>query len=137
MKILLILFFTNILISNMYGQNEVSPKLHSYLKGKWVKTSADKDTLEFGKLNNEKTFILTKQYGTKPPKLPEGPYDYKLNTKGINLHWLFSSSINNNFTYFFKLDTVTKTLIIGNFYANPKDIKLLYFKKVTNKNLLK
>lgn len=137
MKILTTLSFLCIIIFCANGQNEVSPKLNNYLQGKWVKTSGHKDTLEFGKFNSKTTFLLTKQFGTKSPKNPEGPYDFTVTTNGIKLHWSFSSSLNNNFTYFFKLDTLDKTLITGNFYAYPKDIKLLYFKKVNNITSLK
>lgn len=137
MKFLITLCCSVFFVFCINAQNEISPKLNNYLQGKWIKTSGDKDTLEFGKLNSKTTFLLTKQYGTKPPKNPEGPYSFIITTRGIQLHWLFSSSMSNNFSYFFKLDTLAKTMIIGNFYANPKDIKLLYFKKVINHTSLK
>ncbi len=129
--VLFIIFFA----SEINGQNEVSPQVYNSVQGKWVKTSGEKDTLEF-KSNSEQMFILTKQFGRKPPQDPEGIYTFNVKPEGIYLHWLPSATIFlNKSAYFFKLDTLNKTLIIGNFYAKPKDIQLLYFKKITNTSI--
>lgn len=102
MKFLLSVLIITIFTWDFYGQNEVSPKLYKSLQGKWVKTSGENDTLEFGKFNSEKTFILTKQFGRKPPQDPEGLYDFNLKPEGIYLHWIPNSTmIFNNSAYFF------------------------------------
>lgn len=137
MKFYLAVLFIIFLSLDINGQNEVSSEVYNSLQGKWVKTSGEKDTLEF-KWNSEKMFILTKQFGSKPLQDPEGIYTFNVKPEGIYLHWLPSATMFlNKSAYFFKLDTLNRTLIIGNFYAHPKDIQLLYFKKVTNTSSIK
>ena len=58
MKFLITLCFSVFFVFCINAQNEISPKLNSYLQGKWVKNSGDKDTLEFGKLNSKTTIDL-------------------------------------------------------------------------------
>ena len=113
--------------SNVFAQDNQKSDFE-YLKGKWVKSGNERDTLFF---TDTTSFVLKLEHGTIPPRDPEGLYFYSLNDRGIVLHWAFADSYHTDKqTDYYKLDKVDSTLYISNFYLAHNSGKHLVFKKI-------
>lgn len=89
------------------------------IDGIWVETTQKMDTLVFD--NQHPSFNLNRgselRNGYLLPKYLSGPYSYKIGKDSISLRWLLSSSSYGN-NYYFKMDTESDLIKIGNFFED-------------------
>ena len=87
--------------------------------GIWVETTQKMDTLVFD--NQHPSFNLNRgselRNGYLLPKYLSGPYSYEIGKDSISLRWLLSSSSYGN-NYYFKMDTESDLIKIGNFFED-------------------
>ena len=100
------------------------------INGIWVETTQKMDTLVFD--NQLPLFELNRgielRNGYLLPKLSSGLYSYKIEKDSISLNWILSSSSYRNNYYFFKLDTESDLIKIGNFFVDSlnKNVTLIF-----------
>ena len=97
--------------------------------GIWVETTQKMDTLVFD--NQHLTFNLNRgselRDGYLLPKYLSGPYSYEIGKDSISLRWLLSSSSYGS-NYYFKMDTESDLIKIGNFFEDSlnKNVTLTF-----------
>ena len=100
------------------------------INGIWVETTQKMDTLVFD--NQLPLFELNRgielRNGYLLPKLSSGFYSYEIGKDSISLNWILSSSSYRNNYYFFKLDTESDLIKIGNFFVDSinKNVTLTF-----------
>jgi len=100
------------------------------INGIWVETTQKMDTLVFD--NQLQLFELNRgielRNGYLLPKLSSGLYSYEIGKDSISLNWILSSSSYRNNYYFFKLDTESDLIKIGNFFVDSlnKNVTLIF-----------
>jgi hypothetical protein len=100
------------------------------INGIWVETTQKMDTLVFD--NQHPSFNLKRgselRNGYLLPKLSSGLYSYEIGKDSISLNWILSSSSYRNNYYFFKLDTESDLIEIGNFFVDSlnKNVTLTF-----------
>ena len=121
-----------LLLTAANAQVRLAPEYVKALKGTWVKTSVERDTLIFKMQKGlEHHFYLKPERSTNPPRQPQGAYTFTLDGNTIMPLWLYSSAAPvNPPTYYFKLDAQNNILLIGNFYNAPGEGRYLRFEKV-------
>ena len=120
------------LIFSVKAQVRLPPEQAKALKGTWVKTSVDRDTLVFKMQKGlEHHFLLKPERSINPPRYPQGVYSFAVNQDSISLQWLYSSvaPVGKPKAYF-KLDAQKNILLIGNFYNAPGEGRYLRFQKI-------
>jgi hypothetical protein len=104
------------------------------LKGTWIGTYDNNDTIIFKSSSTTGSFILNRGYETRNgyvlPKLGSGPYSYKISKDSINVLWL-SSSIGYGTNVYFKLRESEKRFQIGIFTAGfVTNLAIVEFQKI-------
>jgi len=104
------------------------------LKGTWIGTYDNNDTIIFKSSSTTGSFVLNRGYETRNgyilPKLGSGPYSYKISNDSINVLWLLSSSGYGTNVYF-KLHESEKSFQIGIFTTGfVTNLAIVEFQKI-------
>lgn len=104
------------------------------LKGTWIGTYDNNDTIIFKSSSTTGSFVLNRGYETRNgfilPKLGSGPYSYKISNDSINVLWLMSSSGYGTNVYF-KLHESEKRFQIGIFTTGfVTNLAIVEFQKI-------
>jgi hypothetical protein len=106
------------------------------LKGTWVGTYDNNDTIIFKSSSKTGLFEFNRGYETRNglvlPKSGSGLYSYKISDNSINVWWLLSSSSYRNGTnVYFKLNKTEKRFQIGIFAIGfVTDLYIVDFQKI-------
>ncbi len=128
-RLLTLVFIVVFFISCEKHDNEIIG-----LKGTWIGTYDNNDTIIFKSSSTTGSFVLNRGYETRNgyvlPKLGSGPYSYKISNDSINVLWLLSSSGYGTNVYF-KLREPEKRFQIGIFTAGfVTNLAIVEFQKI-------
>ena len=99
-----------------------------FLKGKWVKVSSERDTIEF---LDAKYCVLRLQNDPDSQNSNGGMYSYIIQESGIVLNPVKSGTLNRDKpACYFNLNKEYRLLTISNFYSAPNSGHLITFKKI-------
>ncbi len=107
---------------------------YSHIRGKWVETSYNSDTIIFKRNEPDGMLELNRgkeiRNGYLLPLFGSGLYDYTITRDSISLYWgLSSCSYSPNF--YFNLDLQKEQISIGNFFGDSLDYnEILIFEKI-------
>jgi hypothetical protein len=112
-NILLVIILIFIFSSGCEKDNNVLPDL----TGVWVEETRGRDTLIF---NSPEYNFGTNWFDLRKQDIVStGPYEYRLFSDSISIHWFLSSSMSWH-NYYFKMTRTDREFMIGRFYESEE-----------------
>lgn len=96
------------------------------LTGKWIETTARKDTIEF---KSDFLDLRSERDADNVPRYPNGLWTYRVSNDSIQVNYSLSSFFNRQ-QYVFQVNPISGTCTVGNFYKPATGQVTLQFERL-------